>query len=176
MREMIKKNKGVIRFLGVFLLSYILLTALYRWYLVPETVLDVYTQWVSKDSISLMHFFGEPITHRIENNTVSLIYDNTIIAYIAEGCNAMSIQILFIAFIIAFARKWKPTLLYIFYGVVFIYVMNIVRIALFVMLLHRYPQYNSFLHDIFFPAIIYGSVFLLWMNWVRLFQKDKTNE
>jgi len=172
---MIQKNKGVIKFLVIFLLSYLLLTVLYRWYLAPETVLDVYTHWVSNHSVGLLHFFGEPIIDEVQGNTVSLIYDDTIIAYIAEGCNVMSVQILFIAFILAFARKWKPTFLYIIYGFIFIYVMNVIRIALFVMLLHRYPQYNSFLHDIFFPAIIYGSVFLLWMNWIRLFQNDKKN-
>lgn len=175
MKEIIQKNKRVLRFLSVFIFSYLLLTLLYSLFLKYSPPLDFFTKMVSNHSLSVLDLFNVNIKAVIENEIVGLFFETTKIAFIAEGCNAISIQILFIAFVLAFARKFKTTLLYILYGIFFIYIINVLRIALFIMLLLKYPEYTTFLHDIFFPAIIYGSVFLLWMNWVRLFQKEKSN-
>ncbi len=175
MMKIIKNNKAVLRFLGLFALSYIVLTAIYTWYLRTANPLDSFTQLVSNHTVAILQFLGFPITEVVNTNTTSLFFNDYIIAYIAEGCNAISVMILFVAFIIAFAQKWKFTLLYILLGLLFIYVINSIRIVMFIILLEKHPEYSSFLHDLFFPAIIYGSVFLLWMNWIRLLKKNKKN-
>ena len=175
MKEIIQNNKSVFRFLSVFISCYLILTLLYSLFLKFSPPLDFITVWVTNHALSVLYYFDVNIIPIVENNLVNLFFGNHKIAFIAEGCNAVSIQVLFIAFVFAFSRKFKSTFLYILFGVFFIYTINIFRIALFIVLLRKYPEYTSFLHDIFFPAIIYGSVFLLWMNWVRLFQKDKRN-
>ena len=84
------------------------------------------------------------------------------------GCNALSIIILFVSFIIAFAQRFKKTLFYIFAGVVIIYSVNILRITILAIALYNYPEYQHMLHGAVFPGIIYGMVFLLWLIWVQL--------
>ncbi|EDM45027.1 hypothetical protein SCB49_02864 [unidentified eubacterium SCB49] len=93
------------------------------------------------------------------------------VAYINEGCNAVSVMILFASFIIAFAQKLKKTTLYILAGLALIYVTNILRIVILSIALYTYPENSSFFHDIVFPGIIYGLVFLLWLFWVRNISK-----
>jgi exosortase family protein XrtF len=50
-----------------------------------------------------------------------------------------------------------------------IFILNIFRIALLTKGLYKYPEYGTFLHDILFPLVIYGVVFVLWIIWVLKF-------
>jgi exosortase family protein XrtF len=54
-----------------------------------------------------------------------------------------------------------------------IFILNIFRIALLTIGLYKYPEYGTFLHDILFPLVIYGVVFLLWILWVIRFSLNK---
>ena len=84
--------------------------------------------------------------------------------------------ILFAAFVFAFSSSVKRTFLYIIFGSVLIYILNIIRIALLTYSLYYYPQYEEFLHGTIFPLFIYGIVFLLWVGWVlKLSGKNKNN-
>ena len=92
---------------------------------------------------------------------------------IVEGCNAMSVIILFSAFIIAFAKRWKKTLLFIIAGSILIYTVNLIRISILAIALYEYPQHQELLHSVVFPGIIYSMVFVLWIVWVRNYQAKK---
>jgi exosortase family protein XrtF len=85
-------------------------------------------------------------------------------------------MILFVSFIVAFAQKFKKTLLYMLGGLALIYATNIIRIVLLSIALYQYPESSDFLHDIVFPGIIYGMVFLLWLFWVRAISKATDEE
>ena len=89
------------------------------------------------------------------------------LASIIEGCNAISIIILFIAFIVAFAKGFKKTFFFIFVGSLLIYVVNVLRIVILAIALYHYPNQEKLLHGVVFPGIIYGMVFLLWMLWIK---------
>jgi len=104
---------------------------------------------------------------------VKLFINDKFTAFIVEGCNAISIIILFIAFIVAFAGKFKTTILYILFGSLLIYFTNIVRIVIISIALYEFPQYQNVLHEIVFPSIIYGMTFLLWFVWIRNFSNLK---
>lgn len=106
--------------------------------------------------------------------SMKFIINNEYVARIVEGCNAISVMILFVAFIIAFHSNFKKTFLFGLTGAILIYALNIIRVALLCIGIHEYPEYASFLHDIVFPGFIYGLVFLLWMLWVRMNTKTKT--
>ena len=79
----------------------------------------------------------------------------------------MSVMLLFVSFILAFAQKLKETLLFMFAGLALIYTVNIFRIALLTIGIYKWPQHQEVLHQIIFPMIIYGMVFLLWLLWIR---------
>jgi len=175
MNAIIIKNKPVIKFLAIFLSSYILLSLLYYQFLNSTISPDFFTNLVSEQTINLLNLIGYE-TNSITNSTndfINLYVRGKNIAGISEGCNAISIMILFLAFIFSFTKKLKSTLLFALLGLITIHIMNIIRIVILVVCLYHYPQYSEPLHSYIFPAMIYGVVFILWMFWVNSFQKTK---
>lgn len=131
------------------------------------------TNLVAKQSEALLNTFGyqtRVIPHPNEPS-MKLIVNETYLARIIEGCNSISVIILFFSFIIAFSGKLKTTLFYILSGSVLIYVVNLLRIVFLSLGLYHYPEKSEVLHNVIFPAIIYGMVFLLWIFWVNRFSK-----
>ena len=106
---------------------------------------------------------------------MKLIINNRYTANIIEGCNAVSVILLFVAFVLAFAQQFKKTMLFLLAGITLIYSINLVRICILAIALYEYPEQGDFLHGVVFPGIIYGMVFLLWVLWVKI-NKTETNE
>ena len=162
-------------FISTFFAAYIVLTVLYKSYLNSFGVNDVdgITVLVGKNVEQLMHVFScdVKIFKSIANSWLEVWYNGRYYVRIVEGCNAVSVIILFVSFVLAFSGKFKTTLSFILLGVLLIYVFNVVRIALLVVLLFHFSEYKHFLHGTFFPLIIYGLVFLLWIFWVNKFSK-----
>tara|TARA_R110002049_G_scaffold91760_3_gene228321 strand:+ start:291 stop:764 length:474 start_codon:yes stop_codon:yes gene_type:complete len=134
---------------------------------------DYMTHLVSKQSEALLNTFGYN-THVFPHPnepSMKLIVNGEYLARVIEGCNAISVIILFVSFIMAFSGKLKITFFYILSGSVLIYIINLLRIVILSMGLYHYPHHSEFLHTVVFPAIIYGMVFLLWIFWVNRFSK-----
>ncbi|MDO9276014.1 MAG: exosortase family protein XrtF [Lutibacter sp.] len=176
-----KGNKTTVLFLIKFFGTYLLLFLLYSFYLnrtqheIAPFACAPITKTVAEQTKYLLTVFGYPteIVQDTETVSVKLFINGEFTAFIVEGCNAVSIIILFIAFIVAFAGKFKTTVLYILFGSVLIYFTNILRIVIISMALYEYPQYQHLLHEIIFPSIIYGMTFLLWFVWVKKFSNLK---
>ena len=160
------------------------MTGLYRFYLQqyqmiePEYHVSPITELVANHSVTLGNMLGFHFSSLADTTSLSvkLLTDNHHVANIVEGCNAISVIILFLAFIIAFSGKLKYIIGYGIWGVISIYVLNIFRIVLITVALDKYPQHSGFLHQIVFPAIIYGYTFLLWVLWVRYFTEKKSKK
>ncbi len=174
MKKLFSKYKSVVTFLLLFLGSYMVLGFLYVFYLKLSEkgnyAPDFITNLVAMQSSAVIEGFGysTQVVPHPNQPSMKLFIEGTFLARIVEGCNAISIIFLFVAFIIAFAQRWKKTLLYIFAGAILIYAVNILRIAVLAIALYNYPEYQHILHGVVFPGIIYGMVFLLWLIWVRL--------
>ena len=140
---------------------------------------DYFTNLVAKQSNALFEILGynaEVVKHPYEPS-MKVILENKFVARVVEGCNSISVIILFVSFVIAFADKFKSTLIYMLAGSVLIYSVNLFRIVILSIGLYHYPWRRDILHTIIFPLIIYGMVFLLWIIWVRRYSKiNKLNE
>jgi exosortase family protein XrtF len=153
---------------------------LYQSYLnqfdVAKSEVDSFTQSVAKQTqIVLSWFDSQSYTMPdLKEPSIKIIYHNKYVSRIIEGCNALSVIILFIAFVIAFTGKFKHTIIFILLGSVLIHVLNIGRIVLLSVALYHFPQYEQILHGVVFPLIIYGVVFLLWVIWVNKFSFHAT--
>lgn len=176
-----KKHKNVLIFLIKFFVTYALLFVIYNVYLQKTQQKDPafktapITTLVADQSVNVIVFFGYDAgayQHKKELS-VKLLINGKYTARVIEGCNSLSIIILFIAFIVAFAGSIKATILYSIFGSILIYIINILRIAFLAVMIYRYPNQQEFLHNIIFPAIIYGFVFLLWVVWVQKFSNYK---
>ncbi len=165
-------------FLGKFLLSYLVLIVLYQWYLSQfdqQTFeVDGMTTLVAEQVKSVLSFFDYSISLRPYSKDASVLVsvDGRSVVRIIEGCNAISVMILFTAFIISFSRTFAKTLGFIILGIVLIHILNVLRIVLLIIGILKLPQYEHLLHGVVFPLIIYGFVFLLWVIWVNKFQSD----
>ena len=167
--------KPFFTFLIKFLLFYVVFTFVYKMYLnqynVANNEVDFFTEVVANQTSNLMLLFTENI--RIFPNdlepSIKIFYNDKYVARVIEGCNAISVMILFAAFIFAFSTQWKKTGLYIVSGIILIHFLNIIRIALLSFALYFYPEYEEILHGTIFPLFIYGVVFLLWILWVTKF-------
>lgn len=173
MKQLIRENKGVIQFIAIFLVSYIVWSVCYAVYLESQLGLDAFSRIITNQSVSLLNVLGyETITEVVDNEKlIKLIVRGRFTSFITEGCNAISIMILFISFVLSFTKQVTPTLIFIAIGLGFIYIVNLFRIVFLTAVLYHYPSYTHLLHGVVFPGFIYGTVFLLWVYWVRSVQK-----
>jgi exosortase family protein XrtF len=180
LKKYLIRYKPFLLFLGKFLLTYLLLTFVYESYLnqfdAKKFEVDGVTQLVAKQTKDVMLFFNfeASISSNTQEPAINLFYNKRHMARIIEGCNGLSVVILFISFVVAFSGKTRATILFVIGGSVLIHVLNVFRIALLSILLYYFPASEHILHGVFFPLFIYGVVFMLWIVWVNKFSKYAT--
>lgn len=179
-----KEFKPVLIFLLKFIIAWIAMVGIYNIYLSQyhsENKPDPYSQTVAKWTVGCMNIAGfESYQKDDEMRPWTWIYtEGKRTSYINEGCNAISIMIIFVAFVIAFSTTWKQTILYILGGLIVIQIMNILRISLLNYIFAFHKDYAKMAHDYLFPAILYGTIVILWIVWVKYFAlkpKKKSDE
>lgn len=175
----VQSNKTVVVFLIKFFGSYALLFLIYNVYLnETQSKIDVFacapiTNTVAHQTKELLNFVGYNafVEQHANEVSVKLLVNNKFVARIIEGCNSISVIILFTSFIIAFSNGFKRTLFFIICGSLLIYISNVFRIATIAVAIYKYPEYENILHSIVFPLLIYGMTFMLWFLWIRKFSK-----
>lgn len=171
--EILRQYRPFFIFLFKFFGVYGLLAIVYHFYLLQfdahDFEVDGFTvlvaeqaQWVA----SLFGYTASLVKHGLQP-AVKFILDGKYVSRVVEGCNGVSVIILFAAFVVAFTGKWKRTLVFILCGALVIHLLNIMRIALLSIALLHFPEHEHVLHGVIFPAVIYGVVFLLWVTWVN---------
>lgn len=179
-----KKRKTIIRFLAKFFIAYFILLGVYSIYLKqtqqksPVFACSPITTTVAEHTEYVARLFGYPTSIQQSNDELSVIFfvGDIYAVPIVEGCNSISVIILFLSFIIAFAGSLKATVIFGIIGSLAIYIINILRILALSKLMYVYPEYQDILHNLFFPAIIYGAVFILWLIWVNKFSYLKKSK
>ena len=174
-----EKQRRIILFLIKFFATYFMLFALYSTYLRYSQKKDMVfvcspaTTLVAKHTVGVLNVLGYNATHQQNDSemSVKLILNGRYTAKIIEGCNSISVIILFLSFILAFSGSLKITLIYSILGSALIYCVNLIRIAFLSMMLYKFPDLQELLHGLVFPAMIYGVTFLLWVLWVQKFSK-----
>ena len=169
----------VLKILLRFVVIYIALVLLYQFYLngYENEVVDPFTRSVAVQVASLQGFLGFP-TLLVDHMKLHSVLFQTYGEYttrMVEGCNAISVAILFSAFIFAFYKGAK-TFLFVLGGLILLHILNVLRIALLNIIYIKYPQYERMSHDYLFPAIIYGGVIILWLVWIQFFALKKSDK
>ena len=166
----------VLKILLRFVVIYIVFVLLYQLYLngYENDVVDPFTRWVAKQVAFLQDFFGFPtvLVDNLKLHSVLFQTNGEFTTRMVEGCNVISVSILFAAFIFAFYKGAK-TFLYVAVGLIILHILNVSRIALLNIIYLQYPQYAKAAHDYLFPAIIYGGVIILWLVWIQFFALKK---
>ena len=163
----------------VFLSVYFALSLLYKVYLDSSEDSRYYPDYItnlvahqSKQIFSALDYRTQVVNHPDEPS-LKIILNGKYVARVVEGCNSVSIIILFVSFVIAFAERIRVTILFILAGSVLLYAVNLLRIVVLSIGLFYYPWRRDILHTVIFPMIIYGMVLLLWMIWINHFSSTK---
>jgi len=90
-----------------------------------------------------------------------------------RGCLGRNMMGLFAGFIIVYPGSIKTKLWYIPFGLVIIYILNILRIAGLGFTQLYYPEYMDINHHTVFKYTVYFAIFLLWAFWISKFNKEK---
>lgn len=172
--------KPVFKILLRFVLIYVVLVLAYQFYLneFANSGLDPVSTWVMRQSVYLQNVFGYPsemVPGKPEQETTWFFVSGKYVSRMVEGCNVISVAILFLSFIFAFYEGAK-TFLFAAVGLLALHVMNVLRIVGLNVLLVETPQYSKIGHDYLFPAIIYGSVVALWLIWIQYFALKKVEK
>lgn len=180
LKSLVVQYRPFLLFLVKFIGTYIVLTSIYRFYLAgfdfATFEVDTVTRAVGWQVEKFLQMFGANafVLPNPGQASLRLFYGMKFVARIVEGCNGLSVIILFISFIIAFTGRLKVTAIYIISGSLLIHMLNIVRIALLAIGLYYFPSLENMLHEVVFPLFIYGVVFGLWVIWVNKFSSHAT--
>ena len=94
---------------------------------------------------------------------------------VGPPCNGLILYALFAGFVLAYPGPWGRKLWYIPLGIVVIWGLNVMRVAL-LALNHQYaPSSLDFNHHYTFTAVVYACIFGLWMLWARRFALTKSH-
>ena len=173
LKEYIIQFKPFLVFLVKFALSYLILALVYQSYLnqFDEKAFEVdgFTKLVANHVKKILTIFDNHsyIKTNLQDISVKLYYHDEWVSRIVEGCNGLSVIILFISFVFAFTGKIKQTIVFIFTGSLLIYLFNVIRIVLLCTAIFHFPKYEPILHGVIFPLFIYGIVFILWIIWIN---------
>ncbi|WP_404984296.1 exosortase family protein XrtF [Chryseobacterium scophthalmum] len=175
---MLKDFKPVLGILLRFIIIYLVLLFAYQFYLTSfkEQGLDPFSRMVAKQVMFLQNTMGFPsaLYDDVPKQQVWFHVKSQFVTRMVEGCNAISVMILFLSFVFAFYKGVK-TFVFVVVGLILLHIMNVSRISGLNIVYSEYPQYGKMSHDYVFPAIIYGSVVVLWLVWIKFFALKNEN-
>lgn len=175
---MLKDFKPVLSILLRFIIIYLVLLFAYQFYLnsFKETGLDPFSRMVAEQVRLVQNRWNFPtmLYDDIKGEQVWFHVKGNYVTRMVEGCNAVSVMILFVSFIFAFYKGIK-TFIFAIAGLLLLYIMNVLRIVGLNIVVSDYPTYGKMVHDYAFPAVIYGSVVLLWLVWIKCFALKNEN-
>lgn len=164
--------RPVLNFLLIFLLTFFCLTGIYDFYLRRfDNKIDSVTSIVGKQGAALLGYFGHDAfasdIHSDKSTHVGI--DNFARVKVIEGCNGLSVMILFVAFLLAFPGSWKQKIWFIPAGVLVIHLFNIARVAILCWAVYSYGETGYPIYKEMFTASIYLLVLGMWYLWVHKF-------
>ena len=176
-----KGQRNIVLFLVKFFTVYFVLFGLYSFYLSKtQQKVGVFscspiTSKVAQQTKIILSFFNYEtrVLQHEDEMSMKVILNGRYVARVIEGCNSVSIIILFLAFIVAFKGSLKNTIIFGILGSIIIYGVNLLRISILMVVIYKYQSYQELFHNLVFPAIIYGITFFLWVVWVHKFSNFK---
>ncbi|MEQ8924201.1 MAG: exosortase family protein XrtF [Fulvivirga sp.] len=160
------KMRKAIGFVLSFLTLYLMLNLVYYAYhkfIFPDTIF--FTDIAAYQTEYLLQLFGHKTSLTFDENypKIYLNRDNVVILAIYEGCNAATLYIILVSFLLSYFQLTKNILLVIISGIVIMNILNVARITG----LYYVSQYNPrefyFYHKYLFNGALLGAVILIWL-------------
>jgi exosortase family protein XrtF len=94
--------------------------------------------------------------------------------WVGSNCNAISLFMLFVVFVLWYPGHQKAKLWFIPFGLITIHILNILRVVALALIAFYKPGALDFNHTYTFTFLVYGYIFFLWMWWVNKYAGKKT--
>lgn len=158
-------GKFLLKVVGIYLCWYII----YELWLLPEGSLD---EWLTTNIVSVSAGILEVIGYEYYANGRLIGIGESSGIYLVDGCSGIAAIGLFVGFVVAYPGKWIPRISFIIIGIGVIYLVNIARIVTLAITQVRWPSIFDITHDYSTTAIFYIVIFVLWMVWANLGDRD----
>lgn len=167
-------DRGLLKFMAVGLVTYLLWYVAYQYFLKDSTLLDEYLiHSMVLVSESVIRVLGYPL-YEVATSELRWqlgIANSVGMLQIGAPCDGLVLFVLFAAFILAFPGPAGRKAWYIPLGILAIHVANLIRVISLVILNFHWPEALAFNHDYTWTVLIYGFIFWLWYLWTERFSK-----
>lgn len=161
----------ILKFLLVGFVFYIAYLALYEFWIHPKTNLDLYVINNTLEVSTLVLTKLGYIVSREGDKGIQI--QGTPGLFMGDSCDGISLFALYSIFIIAFPGRFVPKVIFILIGILFIHILNILRvIALNVLETYSY-EWTEFNHTYTFTILMYIFIFSMWLFWINKFSGFK---
>jgi exosortase/archaeosortase family protein len=171
MKDSFSINRDVLVFAGKLLGYFGVWYIIYELWVLPEGSLDA---WLSVNIVAvtggLLSAGGFDLF--LDGRVLGLTGTSGVI--IINGCNGLEAIGLFIGFVMAYPGDRLKRALFLPTGILVIYLVNILRVGVLVLLQSYYPASFDFAHDYSTSAIFYLAIFGLWVIWINYGGKVRT--
>ena len=168
-------QSGLLRFLSVGLVGYLLWYVLYQYFLKDNTLID---EWLIHSMVlsveSVLRAMGFVLYEVASNDFRWQVGIDQSVGLLEVGapCDGLVLFVLFGIFILAFPGPAKRKLWFIPVGIVAIHAANLLRVLSLVILNYYRPEALAFNHDYTWTVLIYGFIFWLWYLWAERLSHD----
>ena len=168
---MLSQFRPALRFLVVFLATYFVGNIIYGLYVeffrpLPDPV----TVWVTTQAAQALSLSGM-LTTATSSSTEPIVWlkdESKTVLGVFEGCNGISVGIVFFSFLVAFGGKARRMIIFALGGFIVLHVANLFRIILLYYTARNRPFVFYYFHKYLFTAVLYLVVFALWFLWTRM--------
>ncbi len=177
MKAILQKN-AFLKFLIYAGLTYVVLYVVHTFLVKRYTYYD---QGFIANIIYSAQWILEKIGHvtfvSIQDRDFQVIgIDGSTGVWVGSNCNAISLFMLFIVFVLWYPGHQKAKLWFIPFGLITIHILNILRVVALALIAFYKPGALDFNHTYTFTFIVYGYIFFLWMWWVNKYAGKKAKE
>jgi exosortase/archaeosortase family protein len=126
-------------------------------------------QRLTEGAANFLRMLGYPI----QQYERVLIIEGTPGIYVADLCVGIAAFYIFSGLILSFGNHWRNKLWFIPLGWLFIYLVNVLRIAALALVQLHQPKYFNLAHTYVYVVVTYGLIFLLVVLWMEKFAYKK---
>jgi exosortase family protein XrtF len=179
MKALTIQFRAIVNFLLIFMLTFFIFSAIYDLYLHGfEAKTDKMSTMVGNQAASLLRVFGfDAFAANVDSEkSTHLGIDGFARVKVIEGCNGLSVMILFVAFLLGFPGKRKNMAWFIPAGLLIIHLFNVCRVAILGWAVYRFGETAYPIYKELFTVSIYLLVLSLWFLWVQKYGRfNKVN-
>lgn len=131
-------------------------------------------QWFIEATASIEYYFLNLFSSEVRLNGKMVWFGNFVVKIIDE-CTGIYEMLIFSAAVLAFPTSWRDKGLGILMGCPMIYLFNLLRIAMLIVVGRFWPPAFDFMHVYFWQATMIVMITTVWLIWItKVVRRDET--